>query len=229
MDISFLLPTNRNPVYASNFLNKLATIDSKGYSYETIVCSPYEHNWGENTKSLKDNQNAGPIAAFNAMISVANGEYLVCVIDDHIPVDDGEFFDFIHWLNSDFYQDRRFKITSFYTNHLPQRIPILDEDWCGGIKEKDNNRKHITVRFPIIHKSTISNELCGYIFHPKFQYHAGDLWLGFFMGEEEFPCIECPSQIEQYIGLVNYKSREIDCKTYHQLKLQYYRGYKTYV
>lgn len=229
IDISFLLPTNRSPQYASNFLNKLATIDSKGYSYETVVCSPYEHNWGENTKSLKDNQNAGPIAAFNAMISVAKGEYLVCVIDDHLPVDNGHFFDFVEWLNNDFYMEKRFKITSFNTGHIAQRVPILKETWCGNIIEEYNYRHHVTVRFPILSKDIIFNQLQGYIFHPGFKYHASDLWLGFYIGEEEHPCHECDAQIEQYISLCNYKNRDEDCRFYHKLKINYIKGNRKYI
>lgn len=227
MDISFLLPTNREHKYAFKFIDTLNQIKTD-YKYEILVCSPSQI-MGENVVSLKDNIQEGPILAFNEMAKIARGNYFVCVVDDHIPVDNGKFFDFVKFLESDFYTDRKFRITSFYTNHLPQRIPILGEDWCGEIKEEHNNRKHITVRFPIVSKETYLSSLKEHIFHPRFKYHAGDLWLGFFMGEEEFPCIECPSQIYQYIGLNNYKYRDRDCKLYHELKNNYYKGYTSYV
>ena len=233
LDISFLLPTNREPQYAWNTINSINTVAdaiNTDYKYEILVCSP-THFSGENIKYIPDNKQTGPIAAFNYMAAeIAEGQFTVCLVDDHIAWDN-DFFTFMQFLNSDFFEHGRSKITSLNTRHIPQRVPIIGEDWCGGIKENHNKRHHTTARFPIVDQEVRIKKLQGYIFHPNFNYHAGDLWLGFYMGEEEGPVYEAPSaSIKQYIGLRNYQYEKQDCQYYHKLKLRYLKeGYKKYV
>lgn len=198
------------------------------YKYEILVYSQNEIV-GANVRHLRETEQAGPIKAFNEMHKVAHGDISVCLIDDHAPDDPSNFFSFVEFLNSDMFSNRKFKITSFYTGHIPQRVPILGDTWCGGIAETRNNREHTTMRFPIVKRETVKKYLNGYIFHPGFIYHAADLWLGFYIGEETERGIECQSTIKQYVHLRNSRFEQTDCLFYHTLKNKYLDGYKEYV
>jgi glycosyltransferase involved in cell wall biosynthesis len=231
MDISFILPTNRSHEYAKKVVDTINSIPTS-YKYEILLYSPEEMK-GDNIRWIEEHECKGPIAAFNDAIQYSKGQYLVCMIDDHVPDEPNNFFSFIDFLNSDKFVDRKYKITSFNTNiHHPNssaRVPVLGDTWCGYVLEEHNNETYTTMRFPIVDIETIKNHLDGHIFHPGFIYHAADLWLGYYLGVNGETGIECDASIGQYIHLRNSLYEMRDCRYYHKLKLNYIEGNKDYI
>jgi hypothetical protein len=140
-------------------------------------------------------------------------------------------FNAVTYLRSDAYADKRFKLLTLSPGLGDYaRIPVKGHDWCGGIMVDYDVDSYITMRFPVAHMDTVKKELCNHIFHPGFRYHAGDLWLAYFMGINGENGVQYEeANIKPYIRLVDNRWEQSDGKFYHTLVAKHKAGYHAYV
>jgi len=218
MDISFILPTNREyDLFSKKVIDNINSLNFMGKKFEIIVVSPNVIE-GENVVFLKENElNKGCVGAYNAGYKISKGKYIILCSDDH-------FFDknapsIIDILKSDLYRNRKYKIICLPTNfHGSCLLP----DYCES--------KSIIARYPVFERSTIENHLDGYIYHPKFKHHYPDHWLGFWLGEQG----EDPIEYNDFnmVTFSNSCDKSFDGEDEHYFKElinKYKNGYKNYV
>lgn len=199
--ISFLLPTKREPQnFANNVIDNINLFKSS-MSYEICVFSK-EEIAGENVVWYKEEgEYKGQIFGYNYMANNCQGEYLICLTDDHILLNSFEHV--INYLEKE-YKDKKFKITSlnpvggFCGN--PRK-----GDLCGDKIIEFECGYYSLMRFPVLHYSALE-ELDGVLFNTQFIHHAGDIWLGYYMGINGQPGIDGPTYIRPY-------NPEKDCST----------------
>lgn len=189
--ISFLIPTKRDPTsFVNNVIDNINSFESS-MSYEICIFSK-EEIVGENVVWYKEEELKGPIYGFNYMAKNCQGEYLICITDDHIFIN--SFDHVINYLERDF-KDKKFKITS-----------LNPGNFCGSHTKGDilGDREiefecgiYSLIRFPVLHHSTL-DELDGVIFNSQFYYHAGDIWLGFYIGINGQPENDGPTYIRSH-------------------------------
>jgi hypothetical protein len=177
--ISFLIPTNRNP---STHINKvIENINSfkSQKKYEICVYSQHEIK-GENVVWYEEKGCKGPIYGFNYMVKRVEGEYIICLTDDHIF---SNTFDLVvDWLES---LHTNFKITSLTpTGSAICENPIQGQVLGDSVIDFYCD-KFPLIRFPVFHRELL-NELDNVIFNEEFFYHAGDIWLGFYLGKKGY-------------------------------------------
>lgn len=173
--ISFLIPTNRP--YETHVKNVIDSINSFNSRYDFEICVYSETEvFGHNVVWLKEEERKGPIYAFNYMATRCNGEYMICITDDHVFF--RPFDDLIVFLEQN-YTDEQYRICS---------IGVGDVCFQPGTGQKFGNKiidfeckKYPMIRFPVLNKKTLL-KLDGVIFNESFYYHAADNWLGFFLG-----------------------------------------------
>lgn len=203
--ISFLLPTKRDPSnFVNNVINNINSFQSS-MSYEICVFSK-EEVVGENVVWYKEEELKGQIYAYNYMAKNCQGEYLVCLTDDHILTNSFEHI--INYLETDF-KDKKFKITSL---HPPG-------GFCGNPKKGDlcGDRNidfecdyYSLIRFPVLHYSAL-DQLDGVLFNSQFIHHAGDIWLGFYMGINGQPGSDGPTYIAPFNQVKDASTEVQDC------------------
>jgi hypothetical protein len=177
-DISFILPTNRDPVmYANKVVGNINSLNFRGKTHEIIVVGPAPIT-GDNVTYLKEsNPASGCVAAYNEGYNVSSGNYIVLCSDDH-------YFDLncpliTEVLSSRLFEDRKYKVICLPTNnHGPSKLP--------GYTNCDN----IIARYPVFLRETIEEHLNGYIYHPSFRHHYPDNWLGFWLAKQGEPALE---------------------------------------
>lgn len=187
--ISFLIPTNRK--FEENINNTIQSIrDNVGnYSYEICVFSE-EMISGPDIKWFQEIGKKGPIYGFNHMSKYCEGEYIVCLTDDHVLLNN--ISPTIKLLDS---MDQEYVVTSLSTvNFEFVGNPIRGEVLGDQIIDFECN-KYPLVRFPVLNKDTLK-KLGDVIFNESFFYHAGDIWLGYYLGSKGFNFINSPTIIE---------------------------------
>ncbi len=203
--ISFLLPTKRDPSnFVNNVINNINSFKSS-MSYEICVFSK-EEVVGENVVWYKEEESKGPIYGFNYMAKNCQGEYLICIADDHILVNSFEHV--INYLETDF-KDKKFKITSLHSPGGFCGNPKKG-DLCGDRNIEFECGYYSLIRFPVLHYSTL-DQLDGVIFNSQFYYHAGDIWLGYYMGINGQPGSDGPTHITDYNATKDSTFEVRDC------------------
>lgn len=213
MKISFLLPTNRSWItYGRRVVNSIEHSIHR-YDYEILVHSPKKINddriiWYEDTKEI------GQIYCYNYLAEKATGDYLFCLIDDHIT--DDWIFWVVDYLNGETFKERRYKICSIKCGSpcpIPCHPPFpFTEKW-------------LTLRFPVLDRETY--EMLGKkIFREEFLKTHSDIWLGWFLGTKGEPPLECPHtslyEFENITGSSN--TGKIDEETLLRLVSTYKEG-----
>ncbi len=189
MDISFLIPTIRpHEQFLNIVLSNIRSIPTK-YSYEICVYGP-EKPKDENVVWFEEKERTGQLYGFNLMAKHCNGEYLVVMVDDHVlqsPIDES-----IDFLKSDFFKNRKYKITSLNPGDIvcnPVRGQIM------GDQPIDFDIPRFPIcRFPIMDKNTF-HLLGDIIFNPCLRSHAGDNFLGGYMFKKGEICVDGPTRI----------------------------------
>jgi len=177
-DISFILPTNRDPAsYSQRVIDNINALQFHGKTHEIILVGPNPVQ-GENVVYLKEGENAtGCVNAYNEGYNVSTGEYILLCSDDH-------YFDLnspliTEVLASRLFNNRKYKVVCLPTNkHGPCDLP--DYTKCDSI----------IARYPVFARSTIEEHLNGYVYHPSFRHHYPDNWLGYWLAQQGEPVIE---------------------------------------
>ena len=78
MDISFILPTNREyDLFSKKVIDNINSLNFMGKKFEIIVVSPNVIE-GENVVFLKENElNKGCVGAYNAGYKISKGKYII--------------------------------------------------------------------------------------------------------------------------------------------------------
>lgn len=203
--ISFLIPTKRPPrEFVNNVIENINSFKSS-MSYEICVFSR-KKVLGENVVWYKEEELKGQVYAFNYMAKNCQGEYLVCLTDDHILKNSFEHI--INYLEREFV-DKRFKITSLSPSGGFCGNPKKG-DLCGDKVIDFECGYYPLIRFPVLHHSAL-NELDGVLFNTQFIHHAGDIWLGFYMGINGQPGSNGPTQIREFNQLKDASTEVRDC------------------
>ena len=226
MDISFLLPTaraNEHPDVLNQCLDGIRRTHV-GLNYEILVYSR-DLVEGDNIKWIKEDGVRGPIYGFNLLASqYAKGDYVACVIDDILIMDSTKLC--IDNIENNF-KDRKYKISGFLPPSEICHLPQKGQRMGSGIIEEELPRIPY-LRFPVVRKDTV--ELFGgYIFHPDLFYHAGDIWLGYFLYMNGERAVEGPTRITQIKHLKNSEFEVSDCDTVYKLIKSYLSGQTEYV
>ena len=233
MDVSFLLPTNREKSHPEVLRQAINSINlaHKDLSYEIIVHSATFVS-GENVVWIKEDPLIGPLAAFNTMGSlIAKGEYLVCCVDDHEFVNSVQLC--IDVVEGPLYRDRDYKIIGLNPNGpfmISCACPIPNQgDRMGDCIITEDLPLASTLRFPVIRKDTLHDRLSGHIFPPDLFYHAGDIWLGYFLSCQGELAVEGPTAIRGIAPLKNSSCEVEDCNTVYKLIKNHLAGNESYV
>jgi hypothetical protein len=186
--ISFLIPTNR--VFESNLNYVIDSIINNCKKYDFEICVFSENQViGDQIVWYEEYGRQGPIYGFNKMAKNCNGEYIVCLTDDHILINDIDST--IDMLENS--QDE-FIITSLTPSNSDNRINPIKGELLGDKIIDFECKKYPLIRFPVIHKETF-DKLGGVIFNEQFFYHAGDIWLGYYLGTKGFLLKNSPTKI----------------------------------
>lgn len=207
--ISFLLPTNRintHPNIVKNCINSILE-NHPHEEIEILIFSEEEPDYKhKNIKHIKEIGRQGPIYGFNKMVVESNGDILVCMTDDNIILENCfDYVDIVHrvgivGLNRGGY------------NIIPQKgdnlgdVPLIVD--VGLIRN---------IRWPVISRNFLFDKLDGHIFHPDLFYHAGDIYLSFFLHKIGVVTNESFARIDQPIGLKDSSFENQDCNTVRML------------
>jgi len=138
---------------------------------------------------------------------------MACLTDDHILVNS---FDLVYdFLKSDIYKNRKYKITSLNCGDFVPN-PIKGDIMGDRKIDFEFNQRFPLVRFPVFDKNTLEL-LGGYILHPSLFYHAGDCFLGPWVGLRGEPCLNSPTYIKQFVFAKDSSFEVRDCNIVHEL------------
>lgn len=209
-DISFILLTNQNyEEYAGIVIKSIHDAIIRypiKYSYEILLYSP-EEPLDKNIIWVKDelNKSGNAILGLNKSFQYSSGKYIFTLNDDNrLPYpndivnqynDKNEPLKAIEFLKSDIFKNRRFKVTSIGAGSnvhpygstcvpnltYPSPYPLSDE--LKNPKYTQIPHRHLVMGYPVFERTTVLNELRGFLFHPSFHHHYADNWLPFFIGE----------------------------------------------
>lgn len=227
MDISFLLPTARavtNPDVLAACIKSI-NVQHLDLDIEILVYSREEVK-GENVKWIKEDGVRGPIYGFNNLAHwVAKADYMVCITDDHMMVNPAT-----KTINhiEDNMKDRKYKIGGLMPMScrycfMPRRGQVL-----GDSPIQEEMPPAALLRFPVLRRDTF-NLLGEHIFHPDLFYHAGDIWLGYFLHVIGEPSAEGPTKIKGISNLKNSEHEVKDCKIVYSLIKKHLNGYTNYI
>lgn len=208
-DVSFLLPTNR---YANDKQMVSKCIQSirdcsDGLSIEILVYSKDEVV-DKSATWIVESIPSGPIHGFNELAAVSTGKYIACITDDMM-----------------------------LTSHISRSITLLDSlkteyevcgfdvggrcplprigDILGDRPLKVEMPAVSMLRFPFMSRSCLDKLGC--VFHPSLYYHAGDIWLSYFLGQNQCPVVEGGASISQIKQCKNSQYEVADCNKVHDL------------
>jgi hypothetical protein len=174
MTVSFLIPALRN---FSNYSQK--TIDSItksnfSFDYEVVVCSKFEIKYDKTVWIKEPEENNGSVLPINLAYQAAKGKYFALLNDDFDV--DSSFENSIKFLESNFYQNRKIKLTAFYPNKW---IEENDMKWIP-----DHNYNFLPCQmlcFPIGNKENIQSYLGPNLLDTRFKHHWSDVWLTYYL------------------------------------------------
>jgi len=225
MDVSFLLPTARASEHPDVLRQCIDGIHrtSEGLGYEILVYSREEVG-GHNVKWIEEDGVRGPIHGFNLLASqYAKGDYVACLTDDHLILDSIKLC--IDNIESTF-TDRKYKVAGLRPPGATCYVPQRGQRMGTGLIEEDLPIIPI-LRFPVVRKDTV--ELFGgCVFHPDLFYHAGDIWLGYYLYMKGEPSVEGPTRISQIRHLKNADYEVSDCDVVYDLIKHYLAGQTQY-
>jgi hypothetical protein len=207
--ISFLLPTNRintHPNIVKNCINSI--IENHLYEeIEILIFSEQELDYKyKNIKYIKEIGRQGPIYGFNKMVDESSGDVLICMTDDNIVLEN--CFNHIDTA----YQMGIVGLNRGGCNIIPQK-----GDKLGDIPLSVDVGLIRNIRWPVITRRFLFDKLDGHIFHPELFYHAGDIYLSFFLDKIGIITNESFSRIDQPIGLKDASFENEDCNTVRTL------------
>lgn len=182
-DISFIISSNRQ--YKDQAERVVKSIRDEAekdgrYSYEIVLFSPFKPD-DDNIIWYKDNWCTGSIFGFNMMARLTSSSY-ICIVDDQHLLHSG-VFTFVDFLNSDVFENRRFKIATLKSGGA-----------CYLEKNRYNQKRWdnlLVVRFPVFTRDTLK-KLNNWLFHPSFKHRYADNYLGWFLWANQEPGLEVP-------------------------------------
>lgn len=201
--LSFLLPTKRYNTNREVFNQCIKSIHKhhEGFNYEILVYS--EDIVDRDDIIYVQEKTFGPIAGFNYLSKIARGDYLICITDDHMFLNSVD--PCIEALSR---STNKVKITGL-TPGGPCYIPQFG-DILGDKKLNTHVQKVQTLRFPVIQRDSLRH-LDYNIFHDSLIYHAGDIWLSFYLSEIGEEVKEGPTYIREIAPLKDSKYEVADC------------------
>lgn len=229
MNINFLIPSKgEQPELLNQCIESINYFgQTSKYDYNINIASPKEVQglrvvWHEDKKML------GPLYAFNHLVNNTDGEYVICLVEDHQFV--SPFDNAIDLLKNE-YAMNKYKVCSLSTNDgFPVGLPRIGQR-LGSILSLQEDLPNCQIcRFPVAARETINKYLNGHIFHPEFTYHAADIWLGYWLymqGEQSRECYN--SRLKQTSFTKNCAWEVRDCNTAYALIKNYQAGYHDYL
>lgn len=229
-DVSFLLPTKRISTHNLILGKVLDSIEVKtNVSYEILLSAPDVNPTNEITKRniryFRDHKDTkGPISVFNELATRAKGDYLVCCVDDHVFLN--SIKECIDMLEEDEYFKRSWKICGLYPGPTCY-IPNKGDRMGDGVIEEELIEAP-TLRFPVLRKD-VYQILSRHIFHPDLVYHAGDIWLGYWLERHNHRVVEGPTKIQCIAPLKDSTHEVQDCNTVYNLIKKELNGKRQYI
>ena len=218
MDISFLIPTIRpHDKFLNVVLSNIRSIPTK-YSYEICVYGP-EKPKDDKVVWFEEKERTGQLYGFNHMAKNCSGEYLAVLVDDHIMLNSIDLS--IDFLNSDFFKNRKYKITSLNPGDTvcnPIRGQIM-----GDVPIDFDIDRFPICRFPVIDRQTF-HLLGDVIFNDMLKSHAGDNFLGGFLFKKGEVCIDGPTQIRAFNPQKFSENEIFDCNIVRKLWKKLYEN-----
>lgn len=210
-EISIIIATNRNHAdYSKVVVDNINSLGNRR-SYEICVVSQ-EPTEGENVRWIEEKTRLGPIAAFNYAVDKSEGNYVVICVDDHVPVN--RIDNAINFLESNFFDDRKYKITSLNPG-APCYNPVRG-DILGDSPIDFDVGRYPLLRFPIFDKQTLKL-LGGKIFHPAHYYHSSDIFLSYWLGKNGEPGVDGPCYIRGHRPTKDSTYEVADCNISREL------------
>lgn len=182
VDVSFLIPTNRLASERGMIEQCVQSIknNSLDFNIEILMFSEEEVKINGVTW-IKEEGRRGPIFGFNRMAKLSKGKYLACLTDDvRMTSNISHSINFLKTLNFDY------EICGF---NAGGKCPMPKELRGHKIKYQDS-----MIRFPFMSRKCF-NKMENHIFHPDLFYHAGDIWLTYFLASKGQRTIEGGSSI----------------------------------
>lgn len=224
MNINFLIPTkNEHPELLKQCIDSINYFgENSKYSYEISVYSQKEIV-GENVKWYYEHNCRGPLYGFNWLAHHTTGDYIICLVEDHRFIN--SFDNAIDFLKEE-YALSKYKICSLSTNDgFPVGLPRYGQRLGSVLKLQEDLPNCQICRFPVIARETLNKYLNNCVFHPEFRYHAGDMWLGYWLFMQGEPSRECyHSRLQQTQFTKNAEYEVIDCNTFYTLVKNYQAG-----
>lgn len=189
MDISFLIPTIReHSKFLNVVLSNIRSIPTK-YSYEICVYGP-EKPADKDVIWFEEKERAGQLYGFNLMAKNTNSDYLFCLTDDIVMTTPFDWS--IEFLNSEFFKNRKYKITSLNPGDMVCN-PVTGQ--IMGNEVIDFPLKAFPLcRFPILTRQTWK-DLGEVIFVEKISHHGADNWSSVWFGTRGEICVDGPTRI----------------------------------
>jgi hypothetical protein len=219
MDVSFLLPTAREISHPTMLDECIESIrkSAPGLDYEILVYSQNRVK-GDRVAWIKEEVSKGPIHGFNLLASsYARGEYIVCITDDHLIEDPIELC--LNYAENVFL-NRKYKIVGLKPCGATPLIPKKGQTFGSSLMDQELPSIPI-LRFPVIRQDALA--LLGCVFNSGLFYHAGDIWLGYFLYMNGEPSFEGPTQVTPNLSLKNVDHEVADCDTVRGLINTYSR------
>lgn len=229
MDVNIIIPTkNEQPQLLQQCIDSINLFGKTSkYKYEISICCKDKVE-GENVVWYPEKDQSGPLYAFNYLFRNTTGKYCICLVEDHHAVSPWE--NAIDFLENE-YQMNKYKICSLSTGSgfacgLPRRGTRF-----GSILNLQEDLPDCQIcRFPVVERETIYKYMNGYIFHPEFRYHAGDIYLGYYlymMGEQSRECYSARIQQTQFTKNAEWECS--DCNIAYALIKNFQYGCQDYV
>lgn len=174
MKVSFIIPALRTfSDYAQKTIDSIA--NSKfSFDYEVIICSKFEVKYDKTVWIKEPEDNNGSVLPINLAYQAARGKYFALLNDDFDI--DPSFENAIKFLESDFYFNRKIKLTAFYPNKW---IEENDMKWIP-----DWNWKFLPCQmlcFPIGDIENLRSNLGKNLLDTRFKHHWSDVWLTYYI------------------------------------------------
>lgn len=195
--ISYLLATNRSLNLSSETIQSILTLPE--HDFELVICAPESvlnsaNISHPNIKFSEDDKCTGSAYGFNKAYWDSTGEYLSTISDD--VVFPSNFLDILDFIETDFFKNKKFKISNTMWDggpgYSPSGHPDLEDSLPGNTWPIDKYHpvdiKHCpysVIPGPFLSRDTVENQLDNHIFHPDFAHHYIDHWLGFFVSKNE--------------------------------------------
>lgn len=207
--ISFLIPTNRiktHPNVVNNCINSIINLH-QNHDIEILIFTQeiFSHS-NKCVKIIKEIGRQGPIYGFNKMAIEALGDIIVCMTDDNILL-----------LNCYNYIDIIKDVGISGLNNGGQNIIPQKGDKLGDQPLNVEIPYIQNIRWPVISKNFLLDKLNGFIFHPDLFYHAGDIYLSFYLHKIGVVATEHVAKITQPINLKDSTFENQDCNTVRSL------------